>query len=112
MGQYILFEETEVKRFTTVLIPTTSEKATQLAIFTQHVPSEFMAHFLRDSETGEYVFPVDATLYVDKESNKAIVDNNDIGDSNKNIEEEPALDALAKFGNGLKIRPPYRNKIK
>jgi len=53
---------------TTVLITPTSDEDAEVtvAVFTQHVPSEFMAHALRDAESGEYVFPTTPTLYVDK----------------------------------------------
>jgi len=34
-----------------------------VAIYAQHVPAEFMAYFLVDSETGELRFPESATLY-------------------------------------------------
>ena len=34
-----------------------------VAVFTQHMPSEFMAYFLVDEATGEYIFPSSARLY-------------------------------------------------
>ena len=63
LPQFIEFTETDVANSTTVLI-IPEANATSLAFFTQHVPSEFMAHVLRDQESGEYIFPTQVTLYV------------------------------------------------
>ena len=50
-------------RSTTVLIR--PSRSMTLAVFTQHVPSEFMAHVLFDQTTGEYLFPTNLTAYTD-----------------------------------------------
>lgn len=60
---FIEFTDTTVATSTTVLFQPT--QTATVAVFTQHVPSEFMAHVLLDSETGEYVFPTSLTLYSD-----------------------------------------------
>jgi len=61
--QYIEFTNTSVANSTIVLFQPT--KDVSIAVFTQHVPSEFMAHVLKDRISGEYVFPTNATLYLD-----------------------------------------------
>ncbi|CAJ1929944.1 unnamed protein product [Cylindrotheca closterium] len=62
--QYILFTNTSIASNTTVLFQPTADVS--IAVFTQHVPSEFMAHVLRNQATGEYVFPTSMTLYSDE----------------------------------------------
>lgn len=62
-SQFIEFVDPAVTTSTTVLFqPTTTAT---VAVFTQHVPSEFMAHVLVERETGTYVFPTSLTLYSD-----------------------------------------------
>jgi len=60
--QFIEFTDPAEAKSTTVLIQPEFGAST-IAVFTQHVPSEFMAHALRDVETGEYIFPINPTLY-------------------------------------------------
>lgn len=62
--QYILFSNTTLTTNTTVLIQPNADIS--IAVFTQHVPSEFMAHVLKNQETGEYIFPTNMTLYSDE----------------------------------------------
>ena len=61
--QYILFANVSETTNTTVLLQPTSDMS--IAVFTQHVPSEFMAHVVKNQATGEYVFPTSQTLYSD-----------------------------------------------
>lgn len=61
--QYILFTDASIASNTTVLLQPSEDVS--IAVFTQHVPSEFMAHVLRNPKTGEYVFPTSMTLYAD-----------------------------------------------
>jgi hypothetical protein len=67
--QFISFTKPSIANSTTVLLqpPTSASDAafTDFFIYTQHVPSEFMAHVLRDRESGEYIFPSTQTLYID-----------------------------------------------
>ena len=63
--QFIRFTETSLANSTTILLQPTIT-GTYL-FYTQHVPSEFMAHFLRDQETGRHIFPYPQFLYVDAE---------------------------------------------
>jgi hypothetical protein len=60
-AQYVVFANTTVQNFTTILLM--PELDINLALFTQHVPFEFMAHFLVDETSGDYVFPMDMALY-------------------------------------------------
>ena len=62
-SQFIDFTEVTVATSTTVLFKPT--KTTTVAVFTQHVPSEFMSHVLVDRDTGDYVFPNSLILYTD-----------------------------------------------
>ena len=60
---FISFTDTDISSTTTVLIQ--PPESISLAVFTQHVPSEFMAHVLREQDSGEYIHPTSVTLYVD-----------------------------------------------
>jgi hypothetical protein len=62
-SQFIEFTNTTVATSTTVLFQ--PSKTTTVAVFTQHVPSEFMAHVLVDRDSGDYLFPTSITLYTD-----------------------------------------------
>ena len=64
---FVEFADTTVSNSTTVLLQ--PEQDVRLAVFTQHVPSEFMAHVLRDADSGEYIFPTMTTLYAHSSGN-------------------------------------------
>ena len=61
-AQHIIFTDTAggVNSTTVVL---RVEQDGPVAVLTQHVPSEFMAYFLVDAESGEHLFPSSPTLY-------------------------------------------------
>lgn len=61
---FIEFTDPAKANSTTVLIQPNGTAT--IAVFTQHVPSEFMAHALRDVQTGDYIFPITPKLYIDK----------------------------------------------
>jgi hypothetical protein len=69
-GQTVLFDEAYFISFTDPdTSPTTTvlfqpSESISLAVFTQHVPSEFMAHVLREQDSGEYIHPTSMILYV------------------------------------------------
>lgn len=60
-SQLISFTDPAVASSTRVLLQPTVDG--DVAVLTQHVPTEFMAHFLVDRASGEYVFPKSSTLY-------------------------------------------------
>mmetsp|Transcript_40049 Transcript_40049/g.96706 ORF Transcript_40049/g.96706 Transcript_40049/m.96706 type:complete len:535 (+) Transcript_40049:107-1711(+) len=64
--QFVRFTETSLANSTTILLQPTMTGT--YFFYTQHVPSEFMAHFLRDQETGRHIFPYPQFLYVDVET--------------------------------------------
>lgn len=97
--QFISFTEPSIANSTTVLLQPTSADAasTDFFIYTQHVPSEFMAHVLRDRESGEYIFPSTQTLYIDLP-----VD----------VEEEEEVDAPPMQGEDDALSPsPLDNRV-
>eukprot|EP00529_Nitzschia_sp_RCC80_P016148 CAMPEP_0113444674 /NCGR_PEP_ID=MMETSP0014_2-20120614/2789_1 /TAXON_ID=2857 /ORGANISM="Nitzschia sp." /LENGTH=664 /DNA_ID=CAMNT_0000335695 /DNA_START=5 /DNA_END=1996 /DNA_ORIENTATION=+ /assembly_acc=CAM_ASM_000159 len=64
--QFVRFTETSLANSTTILLQPTMTGT--YFFYTQHVPSEFMAHFLRDQETGRYIFPYPQFLYVEEQT--------------------------------------------
>lgn len=93
--QYIQFTNTSLANSTTVLLQPT--KDVSIAVFTQHVPSEFMAHVLKDATTGKYIFPTNMTLYSDDVKNDN--NNNDGNDGNNNT-SPPTSDATGGIKSG------------
>ena len=85
-AQFIQFADTTVANSTTVLLQPTED--VRLAVFTQHVPSEFMAHMLRDAASGNYVFPTMTTLYAHSD---------DTGGGGE-AEEKEEIDAVGETG--------------
>ena len=75
---FIEFTDPKDAVSTTVLIkPSAADDEATVAVFTQHVPSEFMAHALRDAESGAYVFPTTPTLYIDKTAPAPVINDDD-----------------------------------
>lgn len=72
--QWIVFTNPQqaVSTMVQIRVPDSLPDTANLAIFTQHVPMEFMAHFLVDTNTSDYIFPISSTLYFDD----SVVDNN------------------------------------
>ena len=92
VAQFVQFANTTVANSTTVLLQPTVD--VRLAVFTQHVPSEFMAHVLRDADSGDYLFPTMTTLYAQND------DTSGGGEGDTTTEEENGGDDGAATENG------------
>jgi len=87
LPQFISFTDTTIANYTSVLLQPASTG--RFAIFTQHVPSEFMAHVLLDRESKQYIFPISQTLYM--ETTEVMTNGDEEGESDQQeIEMEPS----------------------
>ena len=78
-SQFIEFTDPTGGTTTSTTVFFKPTKTTTVAVFTQHVPSEFMSHVLMDRDTGDYVFPTSLTLYTDTVATSAAISTFKVG---------------------------------
>ena len=63
VAEHVVLDDPSVSGAVHTRVLLKPEATGNVAVITQHVPSEFMAHFLVNNATGEYIFPSSPTLY-------------------------------------------------